>query len=350
MKHCKLLLLLLLPTAAAACLLFTGCIYEYPDDAVRPGPAGAVELTVALTLNIDFEMDAGEEQFVQSHAALFAEGYAVRYIVDLYEPPAAAVLPAKRLHRLTATGNALPPGGTYRFSETVTLPAAQCIALVWVDFVRADNPADYYYLTADLQAVAIDGSRPYRGYHVSRDAFTNGVSIDLSRESQDARFEATVPVKRPFALYRIIADDAAEYRAQHSANYAAERPDTTRLQYRSDWFPMGYDAYRAQPDFGDEIHAAPVQYAYNVREAGNAGTEVELAADFVFVNGNETTYNVDFEIRTPTGARISRHSLLPVKLRRNRLTVIRGAFLTTGSSSGGTGIDFRFDEEFVVTF
>ena len=88
MKHCKLLLLL--PTAAAACLLFTGCIYEYPDDAVRPGPAGAVELTVALTLNIDFEMDAGEEQFVQSHAALFAEGYAVRYIVDLYEAPAAA--------------------------------------------------------------------------------------------------------------------------------------------------------------------------------------------------------------------------------------------------------------------
>ena len=349
MKHCKLLLLLQ-TAAAAACLLFAGCIYEYPDDAVHPDPAGAVALTVALTLNIDFEVDASEEQFVQSHAALFADGYAVRYIVDLYEPPAAAgVPPAKRLHRLTATGSALPPDGVYRFSEIVTLPAAQCIALVWVDFVRADNPADYYYLTGDLQAVTIDRNRPYRGYHVSRDAFTNGVSIDLSRQSQNARFEATVPVKRPFALYRIIADDAAEYRAQHSANFDAVRPDTTRLQYRSDWFPMGYDAYRAQPDFGDEILAAHAQYAYNVRDAENAG-EVELAADFVFVNGNETTYAVDFEIRTPTGARISRHSLLPVKLRRNRLTVIRGAFLTTGSSSGGTGIDFRFDHEYVVTF
>jgi hypothetical protein len=328
--------------------MLVGCIYEYPDDAMRPG---TVALTVALTLNIEFEMEAGEEQFVQSHASLFDDGYLIRYIVDLYEPPAeAGVPPAKRLHHLMATDDALPPDGVYRFSETVILPAAPCIALVWIDFVRADDPRDFYYRTADLQAVEIDDSRPYRGYHVSKDAFTAGVSIDLTRESQNARVEATVPVKRPFALYRIITTDVAEYRnAPRGLPYAAVRPDTTHLYYPSgfSYFPMGYNVYASGPYNFDN---SGVHYTCNVSATDEPVTEVELAADFVFVNGNETSYDVAFEICTPTGARISRHNRLPVTLRRNRLTVIRGAFLTTGNSSGGTGIDFNFDEEYVIQF
>jgi hypothetical protein len=323
-----------------------GCIYEYPE--MRPD-SGAVELTVALTLNIEFEMDAGEEQFVQAHEALFAEGYRIRYIVDLYEPPVAEGLPpSQRLRRLTATENAMPPGGTYRFSETVALSAAKYVALVWVDFVRADNPNnDLYYLTGNLLAVTIDNSRPYRGYHVSKDAFTASVSVDLtSAREQNARMEATVEVKRPFAFYRIVADDVAEYRAQHSANYADMRPNTTHLQYQA-WFPMGYDAYPSLPDNYDD---SGVHYTCNVPATDEPVTEVELAADFVFVGTVTTAHLVDFDIRTPQGARISRHNSLRIDLRRNRLTVIRGAFLTLGNSSGGTGIDFDFDEEIVIQF
>jgi hypothetical protein len=329
--------------------MLTGCIYEYPDE-LRRDPSGTVELTVALTLNIEFEMDAGEEQFVQSHADLFAEGYAIRYIVDLYELPVAEGLPpSKRLHRLTATGNALPPGGTYRFSDVVTLPAAPCIALVWVDFVRVDNPNnDLYYLAENLLAVTIDKSRPYRGYHVSKDAFTAGVSVDLSAATQqNAHVEATVPVKRPFALYRIVATDVAEYHAQHSANYAVVRPDTTRLSYQY-WFPMGYNTYPSVPLLKDDDTG--VHYAYDVPATDGAEAEVVLATDFVFVNGGETYYFVDFEILTPAGVRINRHSNQRVNLQRNRMTVIKGPFLTHGSSGGGTGIDFNFDEEEVIWF
>jgi hypothetical protein len=325
----------------------TGCLYEYPDDETRLDPA-TVELTVALALNIDFEMDAGAEQFVQTHETLFADGYIVRYIVDLYETPASAgVPPSQRICRLTATDDAMPSDGTYRFSEVVTLPAARYIALVWVDFVPTASRSDFYYHTNNLQAVTIDNSRPYRGYHISKDAFTAGVSVDLtSVPRQNAQFEATVPVKRPFAFYWIITTDVTEYRnAPRHAPYATVRPDTTHLAYEA-WFPMGYNVYPSVPDNFD----TDVQYTYNVPETGDGDTEVELAADFVFVNGSEIFYFVDFEIRTPAGARIRRHSGVRVNLQRNRMTVIRGAFLTGGNSSGGAGVDFDFDEEIVVVF
>jgi hypothetical protein len=335
--------------AIATCLvlLAAGCLYEYPDDTTRLEP-DTVELTVALTLNIEFEMDDGEETFVQSHAGLFDDGYAIRYMVDLYETPdVAKAPPSQRVCRLTATGNAMPPNGTYRFSETVTLPATKYIALVWVDFVRADDPRDLYYLTGDLQAVTIDNSRPYRGYHVSKDAFTASVSVDLSTQQQNARFEATVPVKRPFAFYRIITTDVAEYRdTPRNEPYADVRPDTTHLQYQA-WFPMGYNVYPSVPDNFDN---SGIHYVYNVPETGDGDTEVELAADFVFVNGNAAFYFVDLDIRTRAGVCIKRRSGLRVDLQRNRMTVIRGAFLTGGSSGGGTGIDFDFDEEEVIWF
>jgi hypothetical protein len=229
----------------------------------------------------------------------------------------------------------------------VTLPAARCIALVWVDFVPAASPADYYYHTDDLQAVTMDNSRPYRGYHVSKDAFTAGVSVDLTAAAQNARVEATVPVKRPFALYRIVATDVVEYHNTPRVEpYADVRPDTTHLHYSS-WFPMGYNVFSSVPGNFDE---SGVHYAYNVPFTDGDEAEVELAADFVFVPGNGTSYVVDFDIRTPHGVRISRHNGVEVRLQRNRMTVIRGAFLTTGGSSGGTGIDFDFDEEIVITF
>jgi hypothetical protein len=331
-------------------ILPAGCLYEYADPLPTTLSQGTVELTVKLALNINFEMDAGEEQFVQTHEALLADGYVIRYIVDLYQWPGDNETPlSQRAHRLVTTEAAMPAGGVYRFSETVTLLAAHYRALVWVDFVPATGGHnDFYYHTENLQAVTIDNSRPYRGYHVSKDAFTAGVSIDLTPSQNPAtRFDATVPVKRPFAFYRIITTDVEEYRdTPRSAPYNTVRPDTVRLRYQA-WFPMGYNAYHAVPDNFD---ASGVHYACGVPETGDSDTDVELAADFVFMNGNETFYNVDFDIFTPAGIRINRHSDVRVNLRRNRVTVLRGAFLTAGNSSGGAGIEFDFDEEFVVFF
>jgi hypothetical protein len=333
-------------------LLATSCVYEYPDDQTPPGPPDEVELTVELALNIDFDLNDEGETFLQDHAALLNGGYDIRYIVDLYRQPDNSGLPlSQRTYRLSATEAAMPPDGVYHFSEVVTLTAARYVALVWVDFVPAGSADDYYYHTADLQAVTIDNSRPYRGYHISKDAFTNAMIIDLPAAGNTNSYQATVLVKRPFALYRIVADDVQAYRAAHPSDYAAVRPDTTRLSYQSE-FPMGYDAYFAVPknNFLRNVH-----YAYGVPATNGSESEVELAADFVLVrNGGDPGYpdgfyDVDFEVLTPSDARISRHSVR-VNLWRNRVTVIRLPFLTTGGTQGGVGIDFGFGDEDVIYF
>jgi hypothetical protein len=326
--------------------LLVGCIYEYPDDEASLDPA-MVELTVTLALNIGFEMETGVEQFVQTHESLFAEGYAIRYIVDLYQWPDLSEAPlSQRVRRLITTEAAMPADGIYRFSEAVTLPASRYYALVWVDFVPKGSLGDFYYHTENLQAVTMVNTLPYRGYHTGKDAFTASVPIDLaSSQSQNTRFEATVQVKRPFAFYRIITTDVKKYRdARHGVPYATIRPDITRLLYEA-WFPMGYNVYRSVPDNFDN---SGVHYTYDMPETDEYDTDVEVASDFVFVSGSATFYFVDFDICTPADVRISRHNGIRINLQRNRMTIISGEFLTTGSSSDGAGVDFEFDEEFVI--
>jgi hypothetical protein len=309
-----------------------------------PVPDG-VALTVALELNIDFETGDGAEQFVQTYETLLADGYDIRYIVDLYRQPGSGSALPPRERRLITTETAMPAGGVYHFSEALTLPAERYIALVWVDFVPKGTRADFYYRTDDLQAVTIDNSRPYRGYHISKDAFTATGALDLATaQKQDARVEATVPVKRPFALYRIIATDAKEYRAQVGATYATRQPGTTRLVYRN-YFPMGYNVYWSVPSESGFDNSG-VHYDYPVPETTEYDTEVELAADFVFVKDAGDFYDADFGIYTPAGTLIGQHNG-KITLQRNRVTVIRGNFLTTGGA-GGAGINFEFDEEIII--
>jgi hypothetical protein len=296
-----------------------------------------VELTVALVLNIDFNTDTP----APARQTLPAQGYDLRYIVDLYPLPHHPEAPlAQRERRLIATAAALPANGIYRFRETLTLPAAQYCALVWVDCVPHGSRDDYYYLTENLQAVTINPARPYQGYHPSRDALTASLVVDLRPEQNPAaRFEATLPVQRPFALYRIVATDVQQYRAAHPAT----RPATTQLHYEA-WFPMGYNAYRSVPGH----FCTGVHYSCPVPETTPSDTEVELAADFVPVNSTGDFYHTSFDIRTPAGELLVRHTGIRINLQRNRLTVLRGAFLTTGSGTGGTGVDFNFDEEIIV--
>jgi hypothetical protein len=329
--------------------LLAGCIHENPDD--NPVDPTMIDLRVALAVNIDFEIETGVEQFVQAYEPLFADGYRVRYIVDLYETPASVEAPlSQRICRLTATSNAtMPPGGTYRFSETVQLHSLHYTALVWIDFVPEGNDDDFYYHTGDLQAVTIAGNRPYRGYHISKDAFAASLPIDLTPywNTQDIAHEVTVQAKRPFALYQIVTTDVVKYRSTHSSvPYEAIRPATTGLLYKL-WFPMSYNTYRSVPDNFD---ASGIHYDYEIAETGTQDTEAVIASDFVFVSGNDAFYFVDFDIYTPTGALINtRHNHIRVNLHRNRRTVIRGEFLTSGAgNSGGAGIDFNFGEEIVI--
>ena len=71
----------------------------------------------------------------------------------------------------------------------------------------------------------------------------------------------------------------------------------------------------------------------------------ELGFDYVFVNGHESTVSVSVEIYDRDGTLLSRSEPVSVPLVRNKVTIVRGKFLTV-KAEGGVSIDADFDGEY----
>ena len=74
-------------------------------------------------------------------------------------------------------------------------------------------------------------------------------------------------------------------------------------------------------------------------------TEAELGFDYVFVNGGESTVPVSVEVYDTDGTLLSSTLPIDVPVVRNKLTVVRGNFLSS-KASGGVSINTEFDGEF----
>ena len=85
--------------------------------------------------------------------------------------------------------------------------------------------------------------------------------------------------------------------------------------------------------------------------AGKAGmtqldkNNAELGSDYVFVNGHESSVTVSVEIYDRDGTLLSRSQPISVPLVRNKVTIVRGKFLTV-KAEGGVSIDADFDGEY----
>lgn len=71
----------------------------------------------------------------------------------------------------------------------------------------------------------------------------------------------------------------------------------------------------------------------------------ELGFDYVFVNGHESSVTVSVEIYDRDGTLLSRSQPISVPLVRNKVTIVRGKFLTV-KAEGGVSIDADFDGEY----
>ena len=74
-------------------------------------------------------------------------------------------------------------------------------------------------------------------------------------------------------------------------------------------------------------------------------TEVELGFDYVFVNGGESTVPVSVEVYDTDGTLLSSTLPIDVPVVRNKLTVVRGNFLSS-KASGGVSIRTELDGEY----
>ena len=349
MKQLSLILLVL-------AWLMTSCdVHEFPEL--------SSEANFTLHLNFDTEMLLYKQEVarVKSRSANNSAGaYDVRHIVSV--------------HRLHPDGNYDRTADTtivFTCDDVKNLNCSRALKLregtysffVWTDFVDEGSLDDKYYATSDFNEIILKDKKNYTGSCDFRDAF-RGMQQATVAVSDDGMTtvnnEATVTMRRPLAKFKFISTDYTTFvenmlkaeAAKKGANAISEtgddaeprriNPDDYRVVFRYTGFmPCSYNMFTDKP--ADSWTG--ISFEGNLKPEGNG--EVEMGFDYVFVNGAEAGVSVMVEVYHKDGTLVASSPSIDVPLKRSRLTIVRGSFLTT-IAEGGVGIAPDFDGEYNI--
>lgn len=325
-------------------LLCPACksIHEFPEETgVDPS-----FIDVNLSLAIDMKLN-DEDPITQTYRNMLGDDYDIRYIVEIYKvSDSYAETVGNLVKRIEKIEQTIIENGIYEIDEDIHLHAGVYSVMVWVDFIKKGTSQDYYYNTSNLHEIRInliDGK--YNGYDVTKDAFSAQKNMDLIPYANDrfVQYSMEIPVERPFAVYQVITTDIAKYKADYSSKpYSSIRPTLTNASYGL-YFPMGYNVYYGVPD----DFRANVSFTHDVVETVE-GEKAIVASDYVFVDEKDTFYYLSFSINNAEEKLITTVKDIKINLERNRLTIVKGEFLTRDIDDGEIGIDPGFDGEEIV--
>lgn len=339
----------LIPAFLAAMSLLAGCdVHEFPKL--------PTETDFTLRLDFDTEMPLHKEIVrTKASTANSAGAYDVRHIVSV--------------HRL------YPDGGYDRTADTLIVFTCDDVAnlncsrelklregdynfFVWTDFVDEGGQADKFYTTSDFAEIILSDKKKHTGCSDYRDAFRGSLQTAVTVKKDEmtrADNEATVTMKRPLAKFKFISTDyevfvenalKAEAEKNGKSAAGAEIRNINLDDYRvvfhyTGFMPCSYNMFTDKP--ADSWTG--VSFEGTLEPRGNR--EVELGFDYVFVNGAEAGVSVMLEVYHKDGELIASSPSIDVPLKRSRLTIVRGSFLTS-MAEGGVGISPDFDGEYNI--
>lgn len=272
---------------------------------------------------------------VKSRAA--GAGYVLRCVAELYRAGTEEQVVRKPLNP------ELQADGTYLVE--LEAGSGEYDLRLWTDYARADAPCgNTYYNTEDLRAVGIV-TEPYTANTDAKDAaYRREDNIFLPEDGTEIR----VQMQRPLAKYRIIADDVAGYRKLtevDAVKYPPLETLTVAIRYEG-FFPCTFNILNDNP-----IDALTgLGFRQPLPAVGGDDTELQLASDWVMVNGRESSVGVTVVVTDAAGRTVCSTSGVQIPYRRSCLTTIRGDFLTAGVSGGGIHINTEWEGTFEVRF
>lgn len=210
----------------------------------------------------------------------------------------------------------------------LNLDNGKYVFYVWTDYVAKDAAADMYYDTSSLNDITYLSKGGYHGSDDMRDCF-RGETIAAIGGSNTT---ATVRMERPLGKFVFLSDDASRLSAQSLADY------TIIFRYCG-YVPAVFNLFQNKPV--DSWQG--VSFSSSITMA--AGNEAMLGFDYVMMNGKETTVPIALEIYDGEKRCVAATDAIEVPLMRNRLTVVRGHFLTS-KAAGGVDIKVDFDGEY----
>lgn len=347
-----------------AAAIMTACdVHEFPGEPPVP----------PVPVNCDFEMtfDRGAMDLLTTveygtgdSRSRYDGDHDFRYILNIYEESADSRLPSRTpLDSYIFTASTTAPGHDGSAPDHdrrvhLDLPPGNFRIIAWADHVISGSTKDTYYSTDDFSEISVltvNGAHP--GNIPWRDSFRGQVSVCVNEagevfttSGQGSETLVEIPMRRPMARYRFITTDLGEFISRHEisgqksapAGAPSSTPDPAdyRIVMRyTGYMPSVYNAHTDRPV--DSRLGVTYDGAISRLDASTA----ELASDYVFVNGTETSVQVALDVYNRlTGEKIASTDPVTVPLRRNRLTIVRGPFLTS-TASGGIGIFPDFNDD-----
>ena len=236
---------------------------------------------------------------------------------------------------------------------------------LWADWTSDGTTDDKYYNADDLSAVTVlTDNYVANGLTDEKDAYYASPSLTLPRREGTQISEenpssplggvegaVTVTLTRPFARYRLIANDVEGYLnlIANGEDYPPVEDLQVLITYEG-FFPTGFDVATGKPNdaLNTGIHYTTAPVAATGYPEGEAR---QIGSDFVLTNGEESFVTVTIQMIDPrTGGDISTVSGIQIPYRRGQLTTVSGAFLTAGRTSGGVDIDTDWGDDIVIEF
>ena len=161
-------------------------------------------------------------------------------------------------------------------------------------------------------------------------------------------------MRRPLARYVFVTTDLSDFISRHglrplSDEVGAESsparclrstcPTSASSSATQAYMPSVYNAHIDKP-----VNSM-TGVAFDGAITRADGNTAELGSDYISVNGHETSVQVAVDVYDRnTGTRVASTNPITVPLVRNRLTIVRGRFLTSkAGSSVGISPDFKDD-------
>lgn len=295
-------------------------------------PLTACKVTTTLTLP---DAAFGEYQSARVRAT---EPYNLRGVVAYYLPGKEECV-LRQAAVLTATATA----GVYTMETEVEQGNYEL--LVWVDYTESGSVDDLYYNTESLKAIHfLATDRQYITGTDRREVFYGKSTVKAEGEQA----ATSIALERPLAKYCLVADDIDRYRSLMKTNpekYPELSELTITILYEG-YLPCGFNVSEGKPNHSETGY----KYQNALPAIGAADKTVQVASDYVMVNGTESSVTVTVLVTDRTGRKISQVKGIEVKYKRGMVTTIKGEFLAAGVVNPGINIDTDWENTHEVTF
>lgn len=331
-------------------------VHEFPEDNQRRVP---------FELHLQFNTDMPDYKEITytkgSETKLPYGGHDIRYTVNAYRQDKARAASRQADTSFVFTK---PNDGHLDHSVILNLPEGSYDFKVWTDYVESNSTSDKYYNTSDFEEIILANRSPHSGSNTYREAFRgygNATVLDpllyIDNVAENIRNEATVEMIRPMGRFKFISTDVENFLTR-VMEMMKEQGKLMNFELSSD-SKAGYDqllqaininGYKAVFRYNAFM---PCSFNMFTDKPADSWTgisftspmvmnptykEMVMGHDYVFVNGSETTLSISLEVYNEKGEKVSSTNPIYVPIVRNKLTLVKGEFLTS-MASGGVSIN-----------